>query len=225
MDGEKEMRQFLLKLEKKFVSLHPRDQKIVPFFMFICIFLVFYMLIISPLSTKASQLSLDNSQMTQESFSLEQKLKVLTTVEQRLAQGKEKSLAFRNQFQKLKRQVPSQDEIATVLSHLADSEKLTFLIQSISEKDYIQTRKYTSIPLLISAAADFDHIIHFVKSVETSERLMTIDTIQINVDRENPSRIMTSFVVNTFKIPALEQLIQVYREEVQEKKNETKKKK
>ncbi|RLE20500.1 MAG: hypothetical protein DRJ08_06875, partial [Acidobacteria bacterium] len=67
------MRQFLLKLEKKFVSLHPRDQKIVPFFMFICIFLVFYMLIISPLSTKASQLSLDNSQMTQESFSLEQK--------------------------------------------------------------------------------------------------------------------------------------------------------
>ncbi|NOY22931.1 MAG: type 4a pilus biogenesis protein PilO [Acidobacteria bacterium] len=217
------MRLFLLKLEKKFMSLHPRDQKILPYFAFICIFLIFYMLVISPLSTKASHLSNDNSQIKQEVFSLEQKLKVLNAVEQQLAQGKEKSLAFRNQFQKLKRQVPSKDEIANVLSHLADSEKLTFLIQSISEKDYVETRKYTSIPLMISAAADFDHIVRFVKAVETSERLMAIDSIQINVDGENPSKITTRFTVNTFKIPGLEQLIRVYREEVQEKKNEKKK--
>ncbi len=217
------MRRLLLRLEQKFISLHPRDQKILPYFAFVCIFLIFYMLIISPLSTKASQLSRDNSQMEQEAFSLDQKLKVLTAVEQRLAQGKEKSLEFREQFQKLKRQVPSKDEIANVLSHLAESEKLTFLIQSIAEKDYVETRKYTRIPLMVSAAADFDHIIHFVGEVETSERLMTIDSIQMNVDGENPSRITTSFTVDTFKIPGLEQLIQVYREEVQEKKNEKKK--
>lgn len=217
------MRQFLLKLEKKFISLHPRDQKIFPFFAFICIFLLFYMLIISPLSTKASQLAVDKSQMEQEVFSLEQKLKVLTAVEQRLAQGKEKSLLFKNQFQKLERQVPSTDEIANVLGRLADSEKLTFLIQSIAEKDYVETRKYTSIPIIISAVADFDHITHFLRSVETSERLMTIDMIQISVDGENPSRITTQFTVNTYKIPELEQLIRVYREEVQEQKNEKKK--
>ncbi len=219
------MRQFLLKLEKKFMSLHSRDQKILPYFIFVCIFLIFYMVIISPLSTKASQLATDNSQMEQEVFSLEQKLKVLTAVEQRLAQGKEKSLAFKNQFQKLKRQVPSTDELANVLGRLADSEKLTFLIQSIAEKDYVETRKYTSIPIIISAAADFDRITHFLKAVETSERLMTIDMIQINVDGENPSRITTQFTVNAYKIPGLEQLIRVYREEVQEQKNETKKKK
>jgi len=49
--------------------------------------------------------------------------------------------------------------------------------------------------------------------------------IQINVDGENPSRITTQFTVNAYKIPGLEQLIRVYREEVQEQKNETKKKK
>lgn len=217
------MRQFLLKLEKKFITLHPRDQKILPYFAFICIFLISYMLIISPLSTRASQMSVDNREMKQEAFSLEQKLKVLTAVEQRLNQGKEKSLSLKNQFQKLTRQVPSKDEIANVLSHLAESEKITFLIQSIAEKEYVANRKFTRIPLMISAAADFNHIVHFIKAVETSERLMTIDSIQINVDGENPSRIITSFTVNTFKIPDLEQLIQVYQEEVQEKKNEKKK--
>ena len=217
------MRQLLLKLEKKFTSLHPRDQKIFPFFIFITIFLVFYMLIISPLSARGTRLSMDNSEMKQEAYSLEQKLKVLDTVKQRLARGEEKSRAFRDQFQKLKRQVPSKDEIANVLGRLADSEKITFLIQSIAERDYIETRKYTSIPLTISAAADFDHIVHFVKSVENSERLMTIDAIQIAVDPKNPSKIATSFTVNTFKIPALEQLIKVYREEKQEKKNKKKK--
>ncbi len=219
------MRQLLLKLEKKFVSLHPRDQKILPYFIFICLFLIFYMLIISPLSEKATQLSRENSEMAQEAFSLGQKLQVLNAVEQRLASGKEKSLRYRKQFENLKRQVPSKDEIARVLSRLADSEQITFLIQSISEKDYLETRKYTTIPLMVTAASDFDHIISFIKSVETSERLMTINAIQINVDGENPSRILTSFTVNTYKIPALEQLIAVYREEVQEKKNEAKKKK
>ncbi|NOZ12890.1 MAG: type 4a pilus biogenesis protein PilO [Acidobacteria bacterium] len=219
------MRQFLLKLEKKFVSLHPRDQKILPYFTFICIFLIFYMLIISPLSTKTTQMSTDNSQMEQEAFSLKQKLEVLDTVKQRLMRGEEKSKVFKDRFQELKQQVPSQDEIARVLSHLADSQKVNFLIQSISERDYVETRKYTSIPLVISAAADFSHIIHFVKAVETSKRLMTISSIQISVDNDNPAIITTQFTVNTYKIPGLEQLIRVYREEAQEKKNEKNKKK
>ncbi len=219
------MRQILLKLEKKFVSLHPRDQKILPYFTFICIFLIFYMLIISPLSTKTTQMNTDNIQMGQEIFSLKQKLEVLDTVKQRLAQGEEKSKTFKDQFQKLKQQVPSQDEIAKVLGLLADSQKVNFLIQSISERDYVETRKYTSIPLVISAAADFDHIFNFIKAVENSERLMTINSIQLDVNNDNPALITTRFTVNTYKIPGLEQLIRVYREEVQEKKNEKSKKK
>ena len=69
------MRQFLLNMERRYTAMHSRDQQIFPYFVFACIFLVGYFLLVSPLSRKTDFLAADNLQLEQEVYSLDQKPK------------------------------------------------------------------------------------------------------------------------------------------------------
>ena len=213
------MRSLLLKLERRYTGMHSRDQKIFPYFVFVCIFLIFYFLIISPMVDRTRLLKLENSQMQRESDNLKQKLQVMDTLQERQAREQSRSVELKKQFAALSRQVPSRDEIAGVLSHLAVSEKVAFLIQKIAEKDYVEQRKYTVIPVTVAAQADYDHIFSFLQSIENSERLLTINGLQVAIDPENPLSISALFTVNAYKIQALETLISMYQQEQEEARN------
>jgi len=208
------MRQFLLNLERKYTTMHSRDQRIFPYFVFICIFLVGYFLVVSPLSRKTDYLLADNQQLQQEVHSLKQKLQVLHDVEKRKEQEEERKVRLRDQFEQLRRQVPPRDEIAGILAHLAASEQVAFLIQDISEKDYIEDTKFTMIPILVNVRSDYAHVHDFLKKVESSPRLMTIDSIELGIDPENPTAIGASFTVQAYKIRSLDTLIALYRDQV-----------
>ncbi len=207
------MRLLLLKLERKYTGMHSRDQKIFPYFMFICIFLVFYFLIISPLVDRTRLIEIENEQMEQEADTLTQKLQILDSLKERKAREELRSADLKQQFNSLSRQVPSQDEIAGILSHLAQSEQVSFLIQSIAEKDYVEQRKYTIIPVSVSAQADYEHIMSFMHSIEDAQRLLTVNGVRFAIDPENPLSISAFFTVNAYKIQGLETLISLYREE------------
>ena len=218
------MRNMLLKLEKKFGSLHPRDQKIFPYFVFACIFLIFYFLLISPLSIKTTRLSLDNRQMDQEAFSLKQKLQIMDTVKKRAVEERKQSEVYKKEFADMKRHVPSKDDISKIVAHLADSEKVSFLIQNIAEQDYVENKRFTTIPVAIAVQADYNNVYQFLKSMESSERLLTIDGLQIGVNPKDPVNVSARFTVNAYKIRDLSVLVKLYQQEMLEKKNNEKKK-
>lgn len=213
------MRSLLLKLEHRYTSMHSRDQKIFPYFTFVCIFLVFYFLIVSPVVDRTRTLEVENDQMRTEANNLKQKLQVLSSIQERKAREESRSEELKEQFSALSRQVPSRDEISGVLSHLAMSEEVAFLIQKIAEKDYVEQRKYTVIPVTVAAQADYDHIFSFLQSIEKSERLLTINGLQLAIDPENPVSISALFTVNAYKIQGLETLMSLYYQEQEEARN------
>lgn len=217
------MRQFLLEMERRYTSMHSRDQRIFPYFVFICIFLVGYFVLVSPLSRKTDFLAADNRQLEQEVYSLDQKLTILQDVQKRKVGQEERQVQLKEQFEKLRRRVPAKDEIAGILAHLAAAEQVEFLIRDIAEKDYIEDKKFTVIPLLVNARADYDHIHSFLKRIESSPRLLTIESLDMGIDPDNPTAITASFTVQAYKIRSLETLLAIYRNrQQQEKKEKTK---
>ena len=130
---------------------------------------------------------------------------------------------MKEQFDRLRQQVPSKDEIAGILAHLAAAEQVAFLIRDIAEKDYIEDKKFTVIPLLVNASADYDHIHSFLERIESSPRLLTIENLEVGIDPDDPTAITASFTVQAYKIRSLETLLALYRNGKQQAAKEKKK--
>lgn len=205
------MRNFLLRLENYFKRMPERDQKIFPYFLFVCIFIIFYYGLISPTETKTKKLKSENDTLEQKVFMLKNKVSVLDTIKTGMQKKKEKLKSLEEQFYKLKRRVPEKDEVAGIVKKLAEAEKISYLIREVDERDYIDHQTYIEIPMSVSLQGDYYHIFDFIKRVEDSDRFFLITGMTFMADEEINGNVQSTLNISAFKIRELEYYVRLFQ--------------
>ncbi len=213
------MRSFLLRLESYFKRMPERDQKIFPYFAFVCIFIIFYYGLINPTIGKTRKLKNENNMLEQKVFMLKSKVSILGTVklgmQKKLSQLKE----LESEFYNLKKRVPDSDEIAKIIKTLAKAEKMNYLIREVDEKNYIKHKNYTEIPISIFLSGDFYHGYHFIKSIEKSDRFFLVNGLTMTANDEENGNVDITLNLSAFKIMELQYYINAYKNRQTKGKN------
>ncbi|BBB32844.1 hypothetical protein TTHT_1330 [Thermotomaculum hydrothermale] len=214
------MRSFLLRLESYFKRMPERDQKIFPYFMFVCIFIIFYYGLIMTTIHKTRMLKNENNNLEQKVFMLKSKVSVLDTVKIGM-QKKEKDLKeLEQKFYELKNRVPETDEVSKIVKSLAKAEKMNYLIRELDEKNYIKHKAYTEIPMSIYLEGDFYHALHFIKAIEDSDRFFLINGMSFDANEEINGNVNVTLNLSAFKIMQLEYYLNAFSEKKAEEKGE-----
>jgi len=219
------MRKMLLKLERKFSKLLPREQRIFPFFLIVCIFIVFQFLLLTPVLKKKTRLKIDSDSLKNEVFSLKQKLKGMDTVSNALDKIRIEVANETEIFNKLTHKIPSKDQLASILSYLASAEKIKFMVKEMDEKSYIENSRYTVIPFSITIEGDYFDVLSFLVSMEDEKnRLLKVENIRFSQENIESSDVTAYFVVHAYKIRSMDYLMELSKKEAiakeKEKENE-----
>jgi Tfp pilus assembly protein PilO len=215
------MRNKLLKLEKKFEKLLPREQKIFPFFVMICLFLIFQYLLLDPILKKKNNLKLEHTTLKNEVFSLKLKLRGMDKAANTLKSLDKEVKDLIARFNSLTSRIPSKDKLASILSHLAASEKVKFMVKEMDEQTYIENSRYTVIPFSIIVAGDYFNVLDFLISLENAQnRLLKINNIRFSRTDLNSMEITAMFTVEAYKIRSMEYLIELSKQEAMKKEKE-----
>ena len=205
------MRSFLLRLESYFKRMPERDQKIFPYFAFVCIFIIFYYGLISPTTGKTKRLKNENNMLEQKVFMMKSKVSILGTVKLGMKKKLSQFTELEKEFYNLKKRVPDNDEIAKIIKTLAKAEKMSYLIRQVDEKNYIKHKNYTEIPISIFLSGDFYNGYHFIKSIENSDRFFLINGLTITANNEENGNVDVNLNLSAFKIMDLQYYINAYK--------------
>ncbi len=213
------MRSFLLRLESYFKRMPERDQKIFPYFAFVCIFIIFYYGLINPTTAKTKRLKNENNVLEQKVFMLKSKVSILGTVKLGMQKKLSQLTELENEFNNLKKRVPDSDEVAKIIKTLARAEKMSYLIREVDEKNYIKHKTYTEIPISISLSGDFYHGYHFIKSIEKSDRFFLVNGLTMIADDEENGNVDVTLNLSAYKIMELQYYINAYKNQQAKSKN------
>ncbi len=220
------MRNKLLKLEKKFEKLLPREQRIFPFFVMVCLFLIFQYLLLDPVLKKKNNLKLEHATLKNEVFSLRLKLRGMDKASNTLDNLQKDVSKLTTRFNNLTNRIPSKDKLASILSHLAASEKVKFMVKEMDEQTYVENSRYTVIPFLVTVSGDYFDVLDFLISLENAEnRLLKINNIRFARTDLNSMEITALFTVEAYKIRSMEYLIELSKQEALKKEKENDKNK
>ncbi len=201
------MREFLLRLEGYFKRMPERDQKIFPYFLFICLFILFYYGLISPLSKEIEIIKSENNNLEQKVFMLKSKVSVFDTVKLGMIKKEKNMKELENEFYRLKKRVPETDEISQIIKSLAKAEKMNYLIKQVDEKNYIKHDVYTEIPMSVFLSGDFYHAYDFIKTLENTDRFFLINGLSFTANGERNGSVDVSINISAFKVMGLEYYI------------------
>lgn len=219
------MRKLLLKIERKFEKLLPREQKVFPIFVIVCLFLVFQYILLSPILKKKTRLKIENDTLKNEVFSLNLKLKGMGNVAKSLDTLDNEVSKLIGEFTVLTNKIPSKDKLASILSHLAASEKIKFMVKEMDEKSYIENSRYTVIPFSVTVAGDYFNVRSFLISLENAEdRLLKIENVRITIEEGDSLEVMAYFTIEAYKIRSMDYLMELSKKEALEKEKEKEKK-
>ncbi|GEM_PF-2040260 len=217
------MRSFLLRLEGYFKRMPERDQKIFPYFLFICIFIIFYYGLIQPTKQKTVNLKNENLDLEQKVFMLKSKVSVLDTVKAGMAKKEKEFDSLQKEFENLKKRVPDADEVSGIIKTLAKAEKVDYLIREVDEENYIKHKEYVEIPINVNLSGDFYNVYHFLKQLENSKRFLVLNGMTLNANADKNGNVDASVEMSAFKIMDLNYYINLYARKGKEKENEKKK--
>lgn len=196
-----------------------RDQKIFPYFVFICIFILFYYGLINPTSQKTKNLKSENNNLEQKVFMLKSKVSVLDTVKLGMKKKEKQMRELEEEFYRLKKRVPETDEISKIIRYLAKAEKMNYLIKEVDEKNYIKHKTYTEIPMSVFLSGDFYHAYDFIKAIENTDRFFLINGVTFTSNEERNGNVDVTLNLSAFKIMELDYYINAAKKVNQQDKN------
>ncbi len=201
------MRSFLLRLESYFKRMPERDQKIFPYFLFVCIFILFYFGLIQPTRHKTLKLKNDNSNLEQKIFMLKSRVSILGTVEVGMKKKEGEYQRLLEDFKELKSRVPSADEVSKIIKTFASAQNVNYLIRSVAEKNYVKKDSYTEIPMSVTLSGDYKSIYNFLKRVEDAKRFFLLNGMTLTARSDVNGSVDASIDVSAFKIMDIEYYI------------------
>ncbi len=213
------MRSFLLRLEGYFKRMPERDQKIFPFFLFVCVFILFYYGLIIPTASKTQKLKNENRNLEQKVFMLKSKVSVLDTVKIGMKKKERQFKDLEREFYRLKERVPSSDEVARIIKSFAKAEKVNYLIREVDEKNYIKHEAYTEIPINISLIGDFYHVFSFIKAIENNNRFFLINGLTFTASEDVNGNVEVNLDLSAFKVMDLDYYINAFKNRGNKDKN------
>ncbi len=213
------MREFLLRFEGYFKRMPERDQKIFPYFMFVCIILIFYYLLIVPIHKKIKDLKTQNLDLSQKVFVLEQKVTVLETVRKGIDKKQNEYQSLKKRFEELTSKIPTSDQISNIVKVLAKSEKVDYMIRQLSEKNYITNDLYTEIPISVSLRGDYFKVFDFLKSIEDTRRFFIIKGLSFSSDEKFNGDVALNFDISAFKMRELDYYVNYFKRKKGDNKN------